>query len=182
MIISTVLLSVTFSIDALGIGLSYGTRHVRVPFLSQVIIGLISMIFMGAAIFFGDAILLYVDVCVAKILGASMLFAMGVFIICKSFYHTADYDVDNSTHIDFVEAMYLGAAMSIDAFAAGVSSGVSGYRSVWLPVCVAVSQILFLDMGLIFGSRCVVKLKVKQSIFNFVSGVLLIALAIFRFL
>ena len=177
MILSIVLLSVTFSIDALGIGLSYGTRRVRVPFLSQVIIVLISMIFMGAAIFFGDAILLYVDGCVAKILGASMLFVMGVFIICKSFFSTADY---NSTHIDFMEAVYLGAAMSIDGFAAGVSSGVSGCRSVWLPVCVAISQILFLDMGLFFGHRCVIKLNIKQSVFTFISGVLLIGLAILR--
>lgn len=180
MILSIVLLSVTFSIDALGIGLSYGTRRVRVPFLSQLIIGLMSMIFMGAAIFFGDAILLYVDGCVAKILGASMLFVMGVFIICKSFFSTADYDVDNSTHIDFMEAVYLGAAMSIDAFAAGVSSGVSGCRSVWLPVCVAISQILFLDMGLFFGHRCVIKLNIKQSVFTFISGVLLIGLAVLR--
>lgn len=180
MILSIVLLSITFSIDALGIGLSYGTCQVRVPFLSQVIIGLISMIFMGAAIFFGDAILLYLDAYIAKILGSSMLFIMGVFIICKSFFHTDDYDVDKSTHIDFMEAVYLGTAVSIDAFAAGVSSGVAGCKSVWLPICVAVSQILFLDIGLIFGHKCVMKLKVKQSIFTFISGVLLIGLAIFK--
>jgi putative Mn2+ efflux pump MntP len=140
------------------------------------------MFFMSAAIFFGDMILCFVDAYVAKMLGVIILLLMGIFIICKSFFQVDDYDFDQSEHIDFMEALYLGLAISIDAFAAGVGNSVSGCNNMWLPVCVALCQGLFLKMGLVLGRGCAYRLHIKQSVFNFISGVLLIVLAIFRFI
>ena len=53
---SAILLAVSLSMDALGIGISYGLRRVRVATLPKVIISLISLLFTALAIGIGNVI------------------------------------------------------------------------------------------------------------------------------
>ena len=89
-------------------------------------------------------------------------------------------DVDKSQDIDCIESIYLGIALSIDSFGAGISSVTSGLNSMFIPIVTAVCQYLFLSGGVFFGKRLSVLKNINSQIFVVISGVLLIILAMVR--
>lgn len=205
-----ILLAMSLSMDSMGIGISYGLRKVRISFIVKIIISLISIIFTATSIFIGELILLIIDKDIANLMGCLMLIGLGVFIIyqalrknqkdkksirpmtrsfmLKSFGITIKIirdpiscDFDKSSHIDIKEAIYLGVALSIDSFGAGISSAVSGLDSYFIPLAVGLCQFLFLSCGIILGKKISTLKKVDSKIFVVVSGVLLIVLAFIRY-
>ena len=150
--LALILLSVSLSMDSLGIGISYGIRKIKVPWSAKLIICVISVIFTAIAVTLGNIILIVVPQKAAEIIGSLMLAFLGLFIILsallpkrekktkssrsivlkplgitiKIIKNPVSCDFDKSKHIDIIEAIYLGTALSIDSFAAGVSSVVSG--------------------------------------------------------
>ncbi len=205
-----ILLAMSLSMDSMGIGISYGLRKVRISLIVKIIISLISIIFTATSIFIGELILLIIDKDIAKLLGCLMLIGLGAFIIyqalrknqkdkksirpmtrsfmLKSFGITIKIirdpiscDFDRSSHIDIKEAIYLGVALSIDSFGAGISSVVSGLDSYFIPLAVGLCQFLFLSGGIILGKKISTLKKVDSKIFVVASGVLLIVLAFIRY-
>lgn len=82
------------------------------------------------------------------------------------------------------ESLYLGIALSIDSFGAGVSSAVSGLNSFFVPFLVGVCQFLFLSLGVIMGAKLSeksVKSKVNSKNLVALSGIILIILAAIRY-
>ncbi|MDQ5983998.1 MAG: putative sporulation protein YtaF [Eubacteriales bacterium SKADARSKE-1] len=205
-----ILLSISLSMDALGIGISYSIRKIKIPFLAKIIVSVISVIFTAAAIFLGSMILLVVDPTVAKFIGCVMLILLGAFTIYQGFknddnkkknpkvkrvWHFAinflgltvkiikkpiDFDFDKSKHIDLIEAIYLGVALSIDSIAAGTSLAVSGLNSLFIPISVGISQFVFLSLGNIIGKKISSIKFIDPRIFVFISGAILIVLSIVR--
>lgn len=205
-----ILLAMSLSMDSMGIGISYGLRKVRISLIVKIIISLISIIFTAASIFIGELILLIIDKDIAKLMGCLMLIVLGAFIIyqalkknqkdkksirpmtrsfmLKSFGITIKIirdpiscDFDRSSHIDIKEAIYLGVALSIDSFGAGISSAVSGLDSYFIPLAVGLCQFLFLSGGIILGKKISTLKKVDSKVFVVASGVLLIVLAFIRY-
>lgn len=91
-------------------------------------------------------------------------------------------DIDKSSDIDCREAIYLGVALSIDAFGAGIGYAVSGFNSMFIPVVTAVFQYVFLSCGWFFGKRLRIFNNVDSQIFVVISGALLIVLSVVRLL
>lgn len=91
-------------------------------------------------------------------------------------------DTDKSNHLDLMEATYLGIALSIDSFAAGISSSVSGVNSVMLPLTAGIFQLIFLSAGEYLGHHIQLVKNIKSNTFVVISGILLILLACLRFL
>ena len=205
-----ILLSISLSMDALGIGVSYSLRKIKIPFLAKVVVSLISVIFTAAAIFLGNMILLFIEPTIAKFIGCIMLILLGVFTIYQGFKNDdnkkestkgkkvwsfavkslgftvkitknpLNYDFDKSNHIDLMEALYLGVALSIDSLVAGTSLAVSGLNSFFIPIAVGISQFIFLSMGNFIGKRISSIKNIDPRIFVFISGTILIALSIIR--
>lgn len=90
-------------------------------------------------------------------------------------------DLKNSQKIDSIEAIYLGVALSIDAFTAGLSSVVSGLNSFLIPIFVAVCQLIFLSFGHLLGRKFSIAKNINTKIFVFASGLMLILLSLIRF-
>lgn len=180
MILSVLFLSITLSIDALGIGLTYGLRKIRLPFFSVIIVMFISMFFAGSAILIGDVLLQFIEKDVARIAGSVMIFVMGIFVIIKALCSNEDFDFDMSHHIDAIEAIYLGTATSLDAFTVGIGSSISGLNYLYIPIFVAVFQIAFLCAGVFFGEKVSKITKLSPLVFSVLSGLLLIVIAISR--
>ncbi len=91
-------------------------------------------------------------------------------------------DIDKSSDIDCREAIYLGVALSIDAFGAGIGYAVSGFNSMFIPVVTAAFQYVFLSCGWFFGKRLRIFNNVDSQIFVVISGALLIVLSVVRLL
>ncbi len=209
---SAILLAVSLSMDALGIGISYGLRRVRVATLPKVIISLISLIFTVLAIGIGNVIALILPEPLAKLIGSAMMVVLGVIIIVQALSErnssenkknptpktwswtikslgvsikitrapVAD-DINKAPAINVKESLYLGVALSIDSFGAGISSAVAGVNSFLVPILVGLCQFVFLSLGLYCGSKLTAIQKLNSNFFMLLSGTILITLACVRY-
>lgn len=84
MLPSAWLLAVSLSIDALVLGIAYGLRGVRIPFLSKMVICFFSIVYSAAAIMAGKALAWILPPWASSIIGIGILIAMGIWIILQS--------------------------------------------------------------------------------------------------
>lgn len=91
-------------------------------------------------------------------------------------------DFDNSKKIDAKEALFLGLALSLDAFCVGIGSGIIGLNSYIFPFLTSLFQLLFLSIGIIFGNKLNSLSKLPDNIWSIISGSLLIIIGILKLL
>ena len=91
-------------------------------------------------------------------------------------------DFDNSKKIDGKEALFLGLALSLDAFCVGIGSGIIGLNSFIFPFLTSLFQLIFLNTGILFGKRINSLSKLPDNIWSVISGTLLILIGIIKFL
>lgn len=87
-------------------------------------------------------------------------------------------DLDHSNHIDAKESLYLGSAISIDAFCAGVGCSAIGITSFLFPLFISIFHIIFLSLGSFIGENLSSRTKIPDNIWSIISGVLLITIGI----
>lgn len=90
-------------------------------------------------------------------------------------------DLDHSQKIDWKEAIYLGICLSIDSICIGICSSMIGYRSLLFPILVASFQLIFLSCGRLLGEKIACASHIPENIWSTLSGVLLICIAVSRF-
>ena len=81
--LSGILLAISLSMDALGIGISYGLRNIKVPNIPRLIISFISLLFTAIAIGIGNVIVLFLPDYLAKLVGSGMLGVLGAVILVR---------------------------------------------------------------------------------------------------
>lgn len=211
-LLSGILLAVSLSMDALGIGISYGLRNVKVSGLPRIIISFISLLFTATAIGIGNVIILFLPDCLAKLVGSGMLAVLGVAILVQAFKdsqkvenkekksakiwnlnlksfgitikiirRTNSCNIENSNKVGIKESIYMGVALSIDSFGAGISSAVSGINNFFVPIMVGLCQFIFLSFGIFCGHKLTALKKINSNVFVILSGMLLIILAFIRY-
>lgn len=220
-ILSGILLAISLSMDALGIGVSYGLRGKKVPLLPKVIISLISLAFTAAAIGIGNIIVLFLPDQLAKLIGSGMLGVLGIVIIIQALSKKEGEEevepepevqrpqrkiwkialkplgltikiirneiygngskADSAAIMGIRESLYMGVALSIDSFGAGISSAVSGINNFFVPVMVGLCQFIFLSLGIFCGQKLTSIKKADPKIFMLLSGAILVVLAIIRY-
>lgn len=186
-----ILLAISLSVDALGIGLSYRLRNIKIIPMSKLVICMVSTIVMWVSVVIGDILLKYIPIGMSKAIGCLMLFILGLWIIVHGLLNIGDpsdnpldCDVDNSEHLDLTESIYLAIALSIDSFVAGISAAISGLNIIIIPIATGLFQLLFLCIGEFVGKilsnkfRC----KLDYKIFTFLSGFILMALSVIRYI
>ena len=198
-ITGTIMLSAALSIDALGIGASIRVRGIRTPFLSRLTIAVVSGSLTAAAVFFGGLIGGALTENVVRTAGGILIMLLGTYIIIgalkEEFSSDSDdsrntvekaagiltkpelADMDRSKSIDLREALYIGAAVSADSFAAGF--GLT-YDDFLVPLFCAVFQLAFLCAGEFIGSRAAKLRDVKEVYFSIASGVILVLIGALR--
>ena len=214
--LSGILLAISLSMDALGIGISYGLRGIKVPNVPKIIISFISLLFTAIAIGIGNIIVLFLPDYLAKLIGSGMLIVLGIFIIVQAanknkgnkenkeedkekpnktwslgikplgitvriIRDKVAYNIEKSDNIGIKEAIYMGVALSIDSFGAGISSAVSGVNNFFVPIMVGLCQFIFLSLGVICGQKLTSFKKIDSNIFMVLSGIILIVLAGIRY-
>lgn len=90
-------------------------------------------------------------------------------------------DLDHSKKIDWKEAIYLGICLSIDSICIGICSSMIGYHSFLFPILVATFQLAFLSCGRLLGEKIACVSHIPENIWSTLSGVLLICIAVSRF-
>ena len=210
MIFGLIFFGISLSIDALGIGLSYGVRKMKIPILARGVLFLLILAVTGLAVLIGSGIIRVLPPLAAKILGGASLILLGFWIFYQVLikkegtaknYNAPDMllnllikplgiaiqvirhpeacDLDSSNTIDPIEALYLGAAISIDAAGTGIAGAALGLNNLLLPFVIAFFHVAFLSVGQIIGGR-LVRLRIKSAVWSVISGSLLILIGLCR--
>ncbi|TWI56999.1 sporulation membrane protein YtaF [Halalkalibacter nanhaiisediminis] len=205
-IFSLLALALAVSLDSFGVGLTYGLRKMKLPLRSLFFIAGCSAISILIAMLFGTMIQAYLSPRVAESLGGIILILIGawalyqVFRPAKSTEKTREdevilnfeikmfgvvirilrkpmvADIDNSGTITGREAIFLGIALSLDAFGAGIGAALIGFSPVGMAISVAVMSALFVTLGMKSGFRFSDSEWVKKC--SFIPGLLLIILGV----
>lgn len=182
MLLQIIVISISLSIDALGIGIAYPLRGVKIGTLAKTIIGLISCGIMFVSILVGKQMTKYIPADVMMIIGTSILVLMGVIYIRNSLFsdEEASYDLDKSKKIDLFEATILGFALSADSISAGIAVVAIGLQSTLIPFVVGLTQVGFLTVGNLLIVKFSRIKKINSKVCGVFSGALLILIAILR--
>ena len=179
MLLTYAILAISTSIDAIGIGMTYGIRHIDVSKKVIIILFGIAVIISSVAIIIGNTLAQFFSENITKWIGGFLLILMGT----GMFFQKPDtFDLDNSKHIDMKEAVYLGIALSIDSFSVGIGTGMIGTASFLFPFLVALFQVVFLWVGKKIGIRIQEKSHMPNFGWSIISAVLLIGIGILRIL
>ncbi|MFZ5989949.1 MAG: sporulation membrane protein YtaF [Bacillota bacterium] len=99
MLPSIILLAVSLSLDALGVGLTYGLRKIKVPLASKLIICLFSILYAAGALAVGKSLSSIISPYISKLIGVTILLAMGFWIILQA---VIKKDVGDTLAYDYV--------------------------------------------------------------------------------
>ena len=80
MLINSLLLALSSSIDSLGIGITYGLKNTKISVLAKLVLFFISFSISVLSVWFGDLIKSIFSVFVTRLVGNIILIAMGLFV------------------------------------------------------------------------------------------------------
>lgn len=214
MIIQLIVLAIALSIDAFGIGISYGVRKIKFKIFSLAIISIISILFSSISIWFGSIISSIFSEKITSFISIFILVLLGIFIIKKGLEKEENEpistpikdsdnkniyslfiksmgitiniikspslcDLDNSSKIDYKEALYLGIALSLDCIGASIAICSFNKYTFLFPIFVVIFQLTFLLCGTIIGKKTSLNLLDESKISLF-SGLILITIGFLR--
>lgn len=82
-VISIGILALAVSLDGFGVGVMYGIRKIRIPFLSILIISLCSGIIILGSMYIGVTMLQFLPQSTAKMVGAIVLMGIGIWAVIQ---------------------------------------------------------------------------------------------------
>ncbi len=193
------LLAISLSIDALGVGITYGVREITISPMVKLILAGESAALMAIFLIAGNQLTLLLSPKTANYFGVALLFCMGLWLCIQCFIqlkhppiektlhtpmtlvHTPTAcDRDRSFTLEPKEAMTLSFILSMDSLGAGIGAGAAGISISFLPLCVALCQTLFLSLGTIAGKQLKHITPFPEHLWSAVSGILLMIIALLR--
>ena len=153
---AAVMVGLAVSMDGFMVGLAYGIKKIKIPLVSMLIITMASVTAVSLSMFFGKALTMVLSAENAVYLGSILLIVLGAYfllsglrekiesievdheeplltlsikflgIMIQILKEPARADFDESGEIGSREALFLGMALSMDAFGAGVGLALTG--------------------------------------------------------
>lgn len=175
-----IIFSIFFVITSIAI--SIGTLIIKIFSLQFAnIIGVVLLILMGFWIIYHSFKPKVKNIKQKKILPKIYrFFIKPVGLTIQIVKNPSNSDFDHSNYIDSKEALYLGLAISIDAFCGGVGCSAIGITSFFFPLFISIFHILFLSFGSYLGKNLSSHTKIPDNIWSIISGVLLIAIGVLK--
>jgi putative sporulation protein YtaF len=181
--VEVILLSAAISVDALGAGLTYGLRRIRVPAGAALLVAATSLVGTAVSTLVGSTAADWLTPRVAERIGGLILVAMGLWIgregirdgrrnnvaigvdlllslrvrplgvMIQVMRCPEIADVDRSGQLGVGEAVLLGSALALDTFGAGLAAGLGGGS--WMTVAMAVGLMTLCGLagGTALGQR-----------------------------
>ena len=207
MLISLLLVS-SLCIDSFVASMAYGTSKIRIPFISTIIINLVCTSTLACSLLIGSIFKSFLPGNLPVVLGFLLLMALGIYrlfeYVFKSYiskcsksdspltFKIFDFqfvlqvyadeikaDFDNSKCLNIKESFYLALALSLDSLAVGVGSSLGSINYIQVLILCFFIGIIAVSFGVFLGRKFAQKLHFE---FSWLSGVLLIVLAIIRIL
>ena len=204
--IQAFLLVTALSLDSFLASLAYGTKHIRIPFASALLISIIGVIFLSISLstaaflqqFIPHWLCAGISFSIFFLIGVSSLFQgtikrllhnynqrqlklhySGISFVLNVYVDETQADSDHSNSLSLKEAFYLAIALSIDSLVSGFALGISiinPYMVVLISFCMGT---LVIFLGAYIGKRIAYQKNMELS---WVSGILFMILAFSRVL
>ncbi len=179
--IAVLMFAIAVSFDGFGVGFAYGLRRLHIPPASLLIICVSSAFSVFVSLLAGSTVVQFFSPLVGSVIGSVLLIGVGVFLVWQSLRsvnatalpdsrneeinekglsyfsgmlrepHRADFD--KSGVITGREAIVLGIALAMDAFAAGFGAAMLGFAPITTAVGVGVIKMLLITAGFQLGKR-----------------------------
>ena len=195
----TFFIALTNNFDNIGVRIAYSIRGIKISTLINLWISVITFVISFFAAFSGTMISGVLSKGVSSLIAMLLLSAIGSWMILEPYLkkdndcadesvqedgksaghvllHPQNADMDNSKHIDFKEATFLGIALSINNVGGGVSAGMIGLNSFWVGFLSAVLSFVALWAGN-YVAEFFIKWNLSKKA-SVVAGLLLIAIGI----
>ncbi|WP_281054526.1 sporulation membrane protein YtaF [Thermoanaerobacter italicus] len=168
--------TISSSIDNFGVGISYGIRNIRISIFSNTIIAIISFLFSMSGIFFGKWLNKTLPGSLPLIVGAFLLFIIGLRIILlavprkssskniqrisskttsikKILENPEIVDLDKSGEINLWEAILLGIVLSANALTNGLGAGLLGFCPFAISFTTSIGSFVSVWAGVQLGAK-----------------------------
>lgn len=183
MFLKCILLALSASLDALGLGITYGIKKTKMSKLGNIIIFSTLFILSGLSILLGHYISVIFSSSIAVLLGSSLLILLGFYNVLKANNTSfTDFDTSCFNHIGSKEAFVLGLAVAIDASCVSLGSGMIGIGSIILPFLMAIFHTFFVNCGNLVANTIINKFAISSNLLSNLSGIILIFIGLFRIL
>ena len=197
--ITILVIGIAANLDNLGIGLSFGARKTIIPFGSNLLIAVLSMVAAYVSMMFGWLISGSLPTTAANLLGGGMIGLIGLWSLATSAREAyargrtrtsspgssllsdpSKADKDGNNILSMRECWVLGLALSLNCLASGFGAGASGI-SIWgTTLSIGVFSMLTVGIGARLGSQIAKSWLGRYS--NAVGGLLLLAIGIYEIL
>ncbi len=196
------------SLDSFTVGLTYGMRNVTIPVKSFIIISSCTFVVLLLAMLLGSFIELFISYEAGERIGGIILIGIGIWvlyqfitsqrtarepqtdykviefeikplsIIIKILKKPMEADFDKSGKISGIEALFLGLALSLDSFGAGIGAALIDLPPILFSIVVTISSTIFVIAGLNIG-------KIFRSVawmknLTLLPGIALILIGLFK--
>ena len=168
--IYTIFIALANNLDNISVRIAYSIRGVKISVLKNLWISIITFFISSFAAFGGTIISKFLNNRISSILSMLLLMTIGLWIILEPYFKKEHHyeiktntseektlynvlkepetaDVDNSKHIDYKEATFLGIALSINNIGGGLSAGMIGLNSFFVGFFSAIISFLALWAG-----------------------------------
>ncbi len=177
------------SIDSLSVSIIYGAKRIKLPIYTIVIVSLISTFGTFLSMKFGNVILSTTEDNLIEYIGSLMLIFMGTYFIydtknssdvsIKEIINNPSYiDYDNSGKIDFFEAFFLAAALTINNIVVGIASAVAGLSIFYMTLFTFIITFFSVYFGYLLGKKYISLNIAKYT--QIISGALIILIGLFN--
>lgn len=187
------------SSDSLVIGLSYGSKAIRINFWSNFLVACMSCIGTFLAMIFGKGLSSSMSQNYTDSIGSILLIIFGIYMLvnsarehnksiaindrsAKNYYDYIDHpellDRDNSKEIEIKEAIVLGGILSLNNIGIGVGASISGLNIYLTPILSLSFSLLFIKLGFWIGNKIISRKISKYS--EYISAVIILFLGLYE--
>ncbi|MDO4540371.1 MAG: sporulation membrane protein YtaF [Syntrophomonadaceae bacterium] len=178
--LGAIMFSLAVSVDGFVAGLAYGVRKIRIPVFSLLVVALASAAAVSVSMLCGNVVAYLMSPELATSVGAILLMAVGLYffmgfcreriraladssepllslelkplgVIVNILKDPEIADFDSSGVISFKEALFLGAALAMDAFGAGMGLAMTGAPILLTAAGVGMVKFILMNTGIRMG-------------------------------
>ena len=198
-LIPIILFVLSTSLDTFVVSLAYGVKNIKIGFLSNLVIAFISSVGTFLSMFLGNILINIISLKLANLIGALVLFILGVYFILDYRKNTnaqrPEYlcsnsnncprailkfpeiaDADHSGSIDLKESVILSLALTINNLALGLAASITGLDIFLTSIITFIFSIILVPLGIFISKKFLNKFIIEKG--SLISGVIILFLAL----
>lgn len=122
------LIAIAISIDSLSVGIAYGVKKIKVPFLSLIILDILSVTLLGLGFFAGNILIRLIPEIWTLVISSGILITMGIYLLTQGWinYKFPPENIISPTQIAVISIESLGIAINVLRDPSRVDLDISG--------------------------------------------------------